>query len=60
MTLDNIKSHKNKGSTLSLENTFFEKPQRKWGEIDLPPPAVLGLNSLMFVGKIKHFSLKRA
>ena len=27
MTYDNNKSHKNQGFTLSLEDTFFEKPQ---------------------------------
>ena len=36
VTFDNIKSHKKQGFTLSLENTFFGKPQGG-------PPAVLGL-----------------
>ena len=36
MTYDNIKSHKNHGFTLSLEDTFFEKPQGVGGQIDLP------------------------
>ena len=40
MTYDNIKIHKNRGFTLPLEDTFFEKPQG--GQIDLLP-AVLGL-----------------
>ena len=45
MTYDNIKSHKKKqGFALSLEDTFFKKPQ---GELTPPPspspPAVLGL-----------------
>ena len=36
------KVRKNQGFTLSLEDTFFEKPQG--GQIELPlPPAVLGL-----------------
>ena len=30
------------GFTLSLEDTFFEKPQG-WEQIDSPLPAVLGL-----------------
>ena len=29
-----LKVTKNQGFTLSLEDTFFEKPQ--WGQIDLP------------------------
>ena len=35
-----LKVTKDQGFTLSLENTFFEKPQTP------PPPAVLGLNTL--------------
>ena len=38
MNYDNIKSHKEKqGLTLSLEHTFFEKPQGG-GQIDLHLP----------------------
>ena len=36
VTYDNIKSHKNQGPTLSLEDTFFEPPQ--------PPPSPLRVN----------------
>ena len=36
MIYDNIKSHKNQGFTLSLEDTFFDKPQ---GELKLTPPS---------------------
>ena len=43
VTYDNTKSHKSQGFTLSLEDTFFEKPQR--GFI-LIPLAVLGLKNL--------------
>ena len=43
MTYDNTKSHKSQGFTLSLEDTFFKKPQR--GFI-LIPPVVLGLKNL--------------
>ena len=40
-----LKVTKNQGFTLSLEDTFFKKPQvGGWGgQIDPPPPAVLGL-----------------
>ena len=36
-----LKVTKNQGFTLSLKDTFFEKPQGGGGQID--PPAVLGL-----------------
>ena len=36
-----LKVKKEQGFTLSLEDTFFEKPQGWGGQID--PPAVLGL-----------------
>ena len=44
------KFHKNQGSALFLEDTFFEKPQLGVGaQIDPPPSAVLGLTlHLMF------------
>ena len=41
-----LKVTKRQGFTLSLEDTFFEKPQR--GQID-PPPAVLGLIKILIV-----------
>ena len=42
-----LKVTKNQGFTLSLEDTFFEKPQG--GQIaPPPPPAVLGLNTVEF------------
>ena len=35
MTYEHIKSHKNQGFTLSLEDIYFEKPQeREEGQID--------------------------
>ena len=34
MTYDNIKNHKKQGFTLSLEDTFLEKPEG--GQIDTP------------------------
>ena len=40
-----LKVTKNQGFNLSLEDTFFEKPQG--GQTDLPP-AVLGLNASHF------------
>ena len=40
-----LKVTKNQGFTLSLEDTFFEKPQAGGGVNLTPPPlAVLGLN----------------
>ena len=39
-----LKVTENQGFTLSLENTFFEKPQG--GQIDPSPPAVLGLKNM--------------
>ena len=40
-----LKVTKNQGFTLSLEDTFFEKPQVGGGVKLTPPPlAVLGLN----------------
>ena len=39
MTYDNIKSHKKKRFTISLEDAFLEKPQRG---VKLTPPAFLG------------------
>ena len=45
-----VKVTKNQGFALSLEDTFFEKPQGR-GQIDSPPPfpsAVLGLMELIF------------
>ena len=47
MPYDNIKSHKKPGFTLSLEDTFFEKPQGGWGDQIDPPPAVLGLTLMI-------------
>ena len=45
MTYDNIKNHKKKqGFTLSLEDTFFKKPQ---GGVKLIPLAVLGFNIIL-------------
>ena len=48
-----LKVTKTQGFTLSVEDTFFEKPQE--GQIPPPPPsapspspAVLGLRSLLF------------
>ena len=41
-----LKVTKKQGFTLSLEDTFFEKPQ---GEVKLIPPAVLGLKSLSLI-----------
>ena len=41
-----LKATKNQGFTLSLEDTFFEKPQ-VGGQIDSPPPAVLELKALL-------------
>ena len=35
MTYDNFKSHKKQGFTLSLEDTFMEKPK---GEVKFTPP----------------------
>ena len=44
MTYDNIKNPQNQLFTLSLEDTFFKKPQRgRGGVVKLTPPAVLGL-----------------
>ena len=37
-----LKVKENQGFTLSLEDTFFEKPQ---GESNWPPPTVLGLRN---------------
>ena len=38
-----LKVTKNQGFTLSLEDTFFEKPQDGQVDPSLNPPAVLGL-----------------
>ena len=38
-----LKVTKNQDFTLSLEDTFFEKPQGVGGQIDPHPQAVLGL-----------------
>ena len=39
-----LKVTKNQGVTLSLEDTFFEKPQGgEWCQFDRPSPAILGL-----------------
>ena len=38
-----LKVTKNQGFTLSVEDTFFEKPQDGGGKLTLPLPAVLGL-----------------
>ena len=46
MAYDNIKSHthtKKQGFTLSLEDTFFERPQEGGGGWNWPPPAILRL-----------------
>ena len=40
-----LKVTKNQGFTLSLEETFFEKPQG--GQTDPPPPAFLGLKMIL-------------
>ena len=39
-----LKVTKDQGFTLSVEDTFFEKPQG--GGVKLTPPAVLGLTGL--------------
>ena len=48
-----LKVRKNQGFTLSLEDTFFEKPQ---GGVKLTPspPAVLGLKPVGFLVIIKN------
>ena len=40
MTYDNFKSHKKQGFTLSLEDTFMEKPkwEVKFTPLPSPPP----------------------
>ena len=38
-----LKVTKNQGFTLSVEDTFFEKPQDGGVKLTLPLPAVLGL-----------------
>ena len=51
-----LKVTKNQGFTLSLEDTFFEKPQEGRAKLSplppLPPtfPAVLGLTNYVFQG----------
>ena len=45
-----LKFTKNQGYTLSLEDNFLEKPQRGGRGSNWPlPPAVLGLNKLVFI-----------
>ena len=52
-----LKVTKNEGFTLSLEDTFFEKPQ---GEIKLTPsPAVLGLIALLLGGRKIELKLEK-
>ena len=43
VTYDNIKSHKNQGFTLSLEDTFLKKSTGGGSQTDPLPPAVLEL-----------------
>ena len=38
-----LKVTNDQGFTLSVEDTFYEKPQGEGGQFDPPPPAVLGL-----------------
>ena len=49
-----LKVTKNRGFTLSLEDTFLKKPQggSNWPR---PPPAALGLN--MFAGQITIYQI---
>ena len=49
-----LKVTKNQGFTLSVEDTFFKKPQGE--RVKLTPPAVLGLNlSKVFLSKKTNF-----
>ena len=48
-----LKVTKNQGFTLSLEDTFFEKPQRERGRVKLTPPVVLGLRLQCYVALLR-------
>ena len=50
VTYDNIKSHKKPGFHLSVEDTFFEKPQRG-GQIDLPSRFVVNAHDNIVISK---------
>ena len=42
-----LKVTKNQGFTLSLEDTFFEKPQGVGGQIDRLPPSLFRVKPLV-------------